>query len=211
MIRIEKFLSGKKEQELFYSLGKRIEVKNGWVTMRNVSKKEEEALSILTDENQRIRCKGEEIAFSLQKEGDDLVIDHLQIKEKGQDYYKFSLRRKREGNKSIYRIRTTTDDRETIYWFKENEMSIIDSKDDVKKHYSFEKKGEQLKSNAKAEQKHDCWDCFLRLEKEYTMITAYINENISTILKDAIDYCNPYQMKAKDKIYQKTVKQAKLS
>ena len=50
MIRIEKFLTGEKEQQLFYSIGKEVKVRKGWVTIENLNQGKEENVSILTDD-----------------------------------------------------------------------------------------------------------------------------------------------------------------
>lgn len=209
MIRIEKFLTGEKEQQLFYSLGKEVKVRKGWVTIENLNQGKEENVSILTDDEKRIRCKAKDISFSLKQDGKNFMIDHLQLKDKTHQKF-LSLRRKKKGEKDIYRIRMEEKDRRTIYWLKEDSIEIVENNGEEKASYTFKKAKDGSLNAMTRDQREACWNCFKRLERDYATITAYISSHIAPIFKEAIDYCNPYKQAKETKIYCKTPTTKKL-
>lgn len=208
MEKIKEFLNNKELVSLFEIKGYRPTADKGYFRLINIKNNKIERMGVYNDPNneKRIRFKGENWAFSLNRDSkDNLYLDHLLIGDVEKEEFDFSFRHYiTEDNKDKIVVKLVDDKNiKHIYRIKEDAINIerISVKDkmpsykrdfsikDYKnkkceykyEHFSFNKdeKSTAKLSNQSKEYANNCFKEFLILEKTYISITSYIEKRIS--------------------------------
>lgn len=188
MIRLDSFLKRKDNEQVFSMLGKTLTVENGWITMRSKREKKKENIKILSDEQGRVRIKGHDTAISLSKRNNSYEIDHIQLGNIDEDEINFSMRKRIDEDDNVkYCIKTKEEDRNIICWFSDKEISFNYKGDDERKYFY----DADSKTNIRLEEeKKECFNSLINLEKKYPAVTAMIATDIP-LLDTVTNYCSP--------------------
>ena len=216
MRKINEFLNDEELVNFFMVKGYRPTIENGWFVLIDNNKNKSEKMKVFNDLNnsKRIRFKGKNWAFSINKNNENkLYLDHLLIGNVEKDEYDFIMRHNIDENNNDQFIIKLIDDKNKkhIYEINEDEINIerITIKDknyseshsikdyiDQNVEYEHENfsfyKDENNKVKIKDDSMEYAKDCikeFLILEKSYITITNYIEKRIPFITK-CINKCN---------------------
>ena len=192
MIRLDNFLKKRDNEQVFSMLGKTLTVENGWITMCNNKKNKKEEIKILSDEQGRVRIKGHDTAISLSKKNNSYEIDHIQLGNIDKDEINFSMRKRVDEDDNIkYCIKTKEGDRNIVCWFSEKEISFNYKGNDERKYFY----AADSKTNIRLEEeKKECFNSLVNLEKKYPAVTAMIATDIP-LLDTVTNYCSPSKRK----------------
>ena len=166
------------------------------IEIENLKKKKIEKATILDDDKERIRIKGETIAVSFNKDSNnDYYLDHLLIGDVKKNEFDFSYR----NNLDRIIVKMIANNQKHIFLIKDNYLGIkkismpnINSKksDNLGINYIVEDFTLTENDNSKSENYlKECQNEFIILEYNYPTITSYINDNMPFISK-CIDTCN---------------------
>lgn len=216
MGKIHEFLNDEELVNFFMVKGYRPTIENGWFVLIDNNINKSEKMIVLNDLNnsKRIRFKGKNWAFSVNKNNEGkLYLDHLLIGNVEKDEYDFIMRHNiDENNKNQFIIKLIDDkNRKHIYEVNEDEVNIeritIKDKNHSESHsikdyidqtveYEHETFSFYKDENNKVKIKDDsieyakeCIKEFLILEKSYITITNYIEKRIPFIT-ECINECN---------------------
>lgn len=216
MGKINEFLNNEELVNFFMVKGYRPTIENGWFVLIDNNKNKSEKMKVFNDLNnsKRIRFKGKNWAFSINKNNENkLYLDHLLIGNVEKDEYDFIMRHNIDENNNDQFIIKLIDEKNKkhIYEINENEINIerITIKDknyseshsikdyiDQNVEYEHENfsfcKDENNKVKIKDDSMEYAKDCikeFLILEKSYITITNYIEKRIPFIT-ECINECN---------------------
>ena len=216
MGKINEFLNNEELVNFFMVKGYRPTIENGWFVLIDNNKNKSEKMKVFNDLNnsKRIRFKGKNWAFSINKNNENkLYLDHLLIGNVEKDEYDFIMRHNIDENNNNQFIIKLIDDKNKkhIYEINEDEINIEritikvknyseshSIKDYINQNVEYEHenfsfyKDENNKVKIKddsIEYAKDCIKEFLILEKSYITITNYIEKRIPFIT-ECINECN---------------------
>ncbi len=221
MEQVNNFFENEKEQTLFKGLGKLPLISNQWFYLRDLKTWKDERLQVYqdTEDKTRIRCKGQNLAFTLQRDNiDNYYVDHLLLGDIKEEVFDFSMRRKKaielygqtiqEENNFIVKYI----DKKGIHIFhiENNALDITTLSKDEKEiiqqvHFYQNDKDAIIMDHDTEENKQYVRNEYISLEQKYPTITGYINE-IMPIFNHTLQHCFDTQ---KDKVYQIERKQEK--
>lgn len=214
MLELKDFLEDENLINFFLIKGYKPIIKDGWFYLSNSKTKTLEKMTVLNDMNnkQRIRFKGKNLAFSLNRNGEgNLYLDHLLIGDIDKEEFNFIMRHEIIEGTDIITIRLV--DEKNIqhkYKIKNNSVNIqkVSIKDKFKKiklnsasikdyikqspgykfeYFAFHKDNQKAKlNNNSIEHATNCTKEFIALEKSYIGITSYIGK-IAPFFNDCIN------------------------
>ena len=229
MENIKEFLGSEELISFFEIKGYRPLAEKGWFRLLNIKNNTIERMGVFKDINneKRIRFKGKNWAFSLNRDNNDkLYLDHLLIGDVEKNEYTFIMRHNIDKNNNSEFIVKLVDNnnRKHIYHIKDNCIHITketlppkefeckdnkfvekqskESKKKIEEFFYFKGKDDKPALLDYSEEYQDaCKQEFVILENSYISITSFIARRIpflSTCINEkADDNVKPYEIKRK--------------
>lgn len=213
MERVDLFFKNETEQKLFTGLGKRPLISEQWFVSKDLQTQKEEKLKVYNDLNdqKRIRCKGQDFAFSLNQDMfGNYYLDHLLLGKIEQEDFYFSMRRKK--NYQFVDENAIEENSFIIKQVKENmlhvmtineqmlNMTILQAEDQTiveQYHFHYNEDQKIILDIDTTENRKKAFQEFIVLERTYPTITSYINDSMP-IMEQVITFCHELPDKAYD-------------